>query len=62
MIRAPFPDEPWLPEMDVLNEVIGKVATAVPPLRDIDGVMPSAQAPGPRHAPFTDANPKETTE
>jgi hypothetical protein len=35
-IRAPFPDEPWLPQMDVLNEVIGKVISAMPPSRDID--------------------------
>jgi hypothetical protein len=37
-IRSPFPDEPWLPQMGVLNEVIGKVIATVPPLRDIDGV------------------------
>jgi hypothetical protein len=36
-IRAPFPDEPWLPQMDVLNEVIGGVISAKPPSRDIDG-------------------------
>ena len=24
-IRAPFPDEPWLPQMGVLNDVIGRV-------------------------------------
>ena len=36
-IRSPFPDEPWLPQMDVLNEVIGGVIAARPPARDIDG-------------------------
>src|SRR6516162_5297692 len=36
-IRSPLPDEPWLPEMDVLNEVIGGVIAARPPARDIDG-------------------------
>jgi hypothetical protein len=36
-IRSPAPDEPWLPQMDVLNEVIGEVTAARPPARDIDG-------------------------
>jgi hypothetical protein len=36
-IRSPFPDEPWLPQMDVLNEVIGGVIAARPPARNIDG-------------------------
>jgi DNA polymerase I-like protein with 3'-5' exonuclease and polymerase domains len=35
-IRAPFPDDPWLPVMAVLNDVIGHVGTAGPPSRDID--------------------------
>jgi hypothetical protein len=35
-IRAPLPDEPWLPQMDVLNKVVGKVTAASPPSRDID--------------------------
>ena len=38
MIAAPFSDAPFLPVMDVLNDVVGKVIAAVPPLRDIDGV------------------------
>jgi hypothetical protein len=37
-IAMPFPDAPFLPVMGVLNDVIGKVIAAVPPLRDIDGV------------------------
>ena len=36
-IWSPSPDDPWLLQMEVLNEVIGKVATASPPSRDIDG-------------------------
>jgi hypothetical protein len=36
MIQSPFPDEPFLPVMAVLNEVIGKVNMASPPSRDID--------------------------
>src|SRR6185312_9492238 len=35
-IMAPFPDEPWLPVMDVLNEVIGAVTKDMPPSRDVD--------------------------
>jgi hypothetical protein len=35
-IRAPFPDEPWLPQIEVLNEVIGTVVAVMPPSRDID--------------------------
>ena len=38
MIAAPFSDAPFLPVMDVLNDVVGKVTAAVPPLRDIDGI------------------------
>jgi hypothetical protein len=54
-IKAPFPDEPFNPQMDVLNEVIGKVVAAVPPLRNIDGVVAH---PSKRPVPFTDANPE----
>jgi hypothetical protein len=35
-IQSPFPDEPFLPVMAVLNEVIGQVGAARPPSRDID--------------------------
>ena len=35
-IRSPLPDEPFLPVMAVLNDVIGKVPIASPPSRDID--------------------------
>ena len=38
MIAAPFSDAPFLPVMDVLNDVVGKVTAAVPPLRDVDGI------------------------
>jgi hypothetical protein len=36
-IQSPFPDEPFLPVMATLNEVIGQVVAASPPSRDIDG-------------------------
>ncbi len=57
MIRSPFPDEPWLPQMDVLNEVIGGVISAKPPSRDIDGdAMWVRKLPVPNMHAFTDAN------
>jgi hypothetical protein len=36
LIRAPFPSDPWLPQMGVLNEVIGAVVADMPPVRNID--------------------------
>jgi hypothetical protein len=56
-IRAPLNDEPWLPQMDVLNEVIGAVVADTPPARDIDDdatQMHKLPISG-MHA-FTDAN------
>ena len=56
-IRAPLNDEPWLPQMDVLNEVIGAVVADMPPARDIDDdatQMHKLPISG-THA-FTDAN------
>ena len=56
-IRSPFPDEPWLPQMDVLNEVIGGVISAKPPSRDIDGdAMWVRKLPVPNMHAFIDAN------
>jgi hypothetical protein len=43
LIRAPRSDEPFQPQMDVLNEVIGGVIAAQPPSRDIDGDMVSVR-------------------
>jgi hypothetical protein len=37
-IRAPRSDAPWNPEMDVLNQGLGKATEPEPPMRDIDGV------------------------
>jgi hypothetical protein len=36
-ITAPEDDAPWLPVMEVLNDVLGASADAEPPMRDIDG-------------------------
>ena len=59
-IQAPIPDDPWLPEMGVLNEVIGAVEAVMPPARDIDDdatPVRKFRIPG-THA-FTDANDAE---
>ena len=66
LIRSPFPDEPWLPQMDVLNEVIGGVIAARPPARDIDGdAMRMRKLPVPNTHAFTQSEvnvePEETT-
>jgi hypothetical protein len=37
-INVPANDAPWLPQMNVLNEVIGGSTAAYPPARDIEGV------------------------
>src|SRR5262249_35804582 len=34
--EVPAPDAPWLPQMDVVNSVLGVLQTAEPPSRDID--------------------------
>jgi hypothetical protein len=65
-IRAPFPDEPWLPQMDGLNEVIGGVISAKPPSRDIDGdAMWVRKLPVPNTHAFSQSEvnvePEETT-
>jgi hypothetical protein len=65
-IRSPFPDEPFLPQMDLLNEVIGNVISAKPPSRDIDGdAMWVRKIPVPDMHAFTPAEvnvePEETT-
>jgi hypothetical protein len=65
-IRSPFPDEPWLPQMDVLNEVIGGVIAARPPARDIDGdAMQVRKLSVPNMHAFTQSEvnvePEETT-
>ena len=58
-IPVPFSDDPWLPQMDTLNAVIGKVVAAVPPLRDIDGITAHpSKRPVPDTRAFTDANPE----
>ena len=38
-IMEPALDAPWLPQMGVLNAVLGGLSSAKPPTRDIDGVI-----------------------
>jgi hypothetical protein len=38
-IEAPAADAPWLPQMQVLNDVLGACRAAEPPMRDIDGAF-----------------------
>ena len=45
LIRVPPQDEPWLPQMDVLNEVISKTLTATPPLRNVDQFVADPRKP-----------------
>jgi hypothetical protein len=60
-IEVPLPDAPWLLQMDVLNEVVGKVTATRPPTRDIDGVTTQARRlPVPDMHSFTEANEEET--
>ena len=60
LIRAPFPDDPWLPQMDVLNEVISTVAAVMPPVRDIDdGTTRVRKLPVANTHAFSDANEQE---
>jgi len=64
-IPAPLPDAPWLPQMELLNEVLGGSQEAEPPMRDIDGVITRARVrPTPNMHTFTalGANQEETKE
>ena len=38
-ITAPAPDAEWLPQMGVLNDVLGASRAPEPPMRDVDGCM-----------------------
>ena len=60
MIRVPFADAPWLPQVLVLNGVVGSSSAAEPPARDIDGFTTRVRKlPVPGTHAFTDANPEE---
>jgi hypothetical protein len=66
-IPAPFPDEPFLPVMAVLNEVISKVIAAQPPSRDIDDdAMRARKLPVPNMHAFSSSEvnvePEEKTD
>jgi hypothetical protein len=38
-IPAPLPDAPWIPQMQVLNDVLGASDAPEPPMRDIDDIV-----------------------
>jgi hypothetical protein len=66
-IRSPFPDAPWLPQMAVLNEVVGNITGARPPARDIDNdAMRVRKLPVPNTHAFTQSEvnvePEETSD
>jgi hypothetical protein len=64
-IPAPFPDEPFLPVMATLNEVISKVIAAQPPSRDIDDdAMRARKLPVPNMHAFSssEVNVEEKTD
>ena len=48
-IRAPFPDAPWLPQMKVINNVVGSAVSDMPQARDRGGAMTWV-----RKVPFVD--------
>jgi hypothetical protein len=60
LILAPLETDPWLPEMSVLNEVIGQVDAIMPPFRDVNFATTRACNPPAinMHA-FTDGNEPE---
>jgi hypothetical protein len=64
LIPSPSLNDPWLPEMAVLNEVIGAVVAIMPPVRNIDDdAIQVRKRPVPDLHAFTDANePEEDNE
>jgi hypothetical protein len=43
-VPAPTSDAEWLPQMQLLNDVLGTVSSAEPPMRDLDGYVIKVQA------------------
>ena len=64
-IPAPLTDAPWLPQMELLDEVLGASQEAEPPMRDIDGVITRARVrrtPNMHTLTALGANQEETDE
>ena len=62
-IPTPYGDDPWRPVMRLLNDVIGEIGDAVPPMRDIDGVVTRARLlPVPNTHAFSQASAEEGIE
>ena len=45
-VPAPLSDAPWIPQMQLLNEVLGSSGAPEPPMRDIDGAMTAVRVRG----------------
>jgi hypothetical protein len=64
MVEVPAQDAPWLPQMSVLNDVIGASTAGHPAVRDIDCVAAFASevaVPDTHAFTATSANPQEDT-
>jgi hypothetical protein len=59
-LPAPLGDAPWLPEMDVLNDVLGRASDRLPPARRLEGQFAEvATIPAVGMHLFTSANAEE---
>ena len=59
-IKAPTQDAPWLPEMQVINEVIGRAPRPLRVRRDIDGTVARMRKfPVPNMHAFTSSNQED---
>jgi hypothetical protein len=64
-IEAPEPDAPWLPQMEVLNDILGASTAPEPPMRDIEGyvtVIRARRVPTMHRLTALGANDSETDE
>jgi hypothetical protein len=64
-IEAPEADAPWLPHMQVLNDVLGRVSDPEPPMRDVEGyvtVIRARRVPSMHTLTARGANDGETDE
>jgi hypothetical protein len=62
VVASPYEEAPWLPQMEVLNDVIGGTSARHPAVRDIDGTSASTgnvAVPATHAFTSTTANPEE---
>jgi len=55
-IGVPTTDSPWIPQMELVNDVLGGSSAPLPPTRDIDGVLTQVRK---RHVPNMHAFTKQ---